>query len=512
MNTRTLTAVAAFTLILFYTNTILADWQLFFGDLHAHSELSDGIRSPEEILNTARDEVRLDFCALTDHDTFLTEDEWDTLKQVVAAYNDPGNFISILGYEWTDWPDLTSPLYYWGHIGVHFEGNEGNVYRADDANYDNPEKLMSALRSDLYPFLVHRAHPGVMPDYYRYDTWAYPPSVDEWMPIAEGIGGWMDFTGGVSDGWAAGHRLGIIGVSDTHTSQPGVAITGVYAERLDRESILDALRNKRTFGTTSFTYTADKIAVEFKVNGHIMGSEIEAFSAPEIFVDVEGTDTIDTIDVYRDYGTTIYQHPGDDLIETFTIVDDDFSESCFYWVFVQQRNGAIAYTSPVWVDFASSTTTSTSTSPTTSSTTRSTSSSTVPTTPSSTTSTSPTTSSTSTSSTTTTTSSSSSSTTTAAQPNECQLDVTPSSVRSFTFFPRVVLFRLHVTNMECSQGKTMLTFDSGALRTVGKPWVTTPQSLMALALVEREAVPGLYSVTVETDEETCRSEDGLLIE
>ena len=80
-----------------------------------------------------------------------------------------------------------------------------------------------------------------------------------------------------------GVKLGFVSGSDTHDSRPanpykepgplaGVAgLTGVWAERLDRPSIFDALFNRRCYATSGV-----RMIVDFRVNGAWVGSTVQA--------------------------------------------------------------------------------------------------------------------------------------------------------------------------------------------------------------------------------------------
>ena len=83
----------------------------------------------------------------------------------------------------------------------------------------------------------------------------------------------------VQDILARGIRLGIIGGSDGHgliwhhhagwkrdSQRTGLAC--VLAPDLSRQSIFDAIRKRRTFGTTGV-----KPRIDFRVNNHLMGDE-----------------------------------------------------------------------------------------------------------------------------------------------------------------------------------------------------------------------------------------------
>ena len=67
---------------------------LYFGDLHGHSVLSDGLNSGDHYFQHARDISFLDFVALTDHDRFD-----DVIISLTDKYHDDGNFVTFYGRE-----------------------------------------------------------------------------------------------------------------------------------------------------------------------------------------------------------------------------------------------------------------------------------------------------------------------------------------------------------------------------------------------------------------------------
>ncbi|MGH9337934.1 MAG: DUF3604 domain-containing protein, partial [Vicinamibacteria bacterium] len=83
--------------------------RILWGDLHGHSQLSDGTGTPEDFFLYARDVAALDVVALTDHDhwgmVFLDANPglWKTIEETARRFDEPGRFVALLGYEWTSW-------------------------------------------------------------------------------------------------------------------------------------------------------------------------------------------------------------------------------------------------------------------------------------------------------------------------------------------------------------------------------------------------------------------------
>ena len=87
------------------------DYQLLWGDIHGHSYCSDGTHSPEHYYGYGREVGYLDFCALTDHDTF-SEEVWKELMESAESANQPGRFTTFLGYEWSgEWEQSICVLF-----------------------------------------------------------------------------------------------------------------------------------------------------------------------------------------------------------------------------------------------------------------------------------------------------------------------------------------------------------------------------------------------------------------
>jgi hypothetical protein len=105
--------------------------RLFFGDIHFHSSISDGYNKPETMYKNAITDNYLDFVCMTDHGElinqqditppqpiwmwlrsfvqvlkykFLGQDEWKMEKDNVRRFNNPGNFTTFLGFEYSSGP------------------------------------------------------------------------------------------------------------------------------------------------------------------------------------------------------------------------------------------------------------------------------------------------------------------------------------------------------------------------------------------------------------------------
>ncbi|MCK5806068.1 MAG: hypothetical protein KAI66_24765, partial [Lentisphaeria bacterium] len=68
-------------------------WRVYYGEIHSHSELSDGVGIPEDSYRWARDVEGLDFAGMADHFedgqsyNYTLEDKWQKTKEVAEQFN-----------------------------------------------------------------------------------------------------------------------------------------------------------------------------------------------------------------------------------------------------------------------------------------------------------------------------------------------------------------------------------------------------------------------------------------
>ena len=128
------------------------DDRLYWGDIHLHSQFSDGAGTMTSGFEFGRDVMDLDVVAYTDHDTMgffippklqqrrMRRRYFDETREVTEAHNDPGEFVTLFGYEWTKQPNMG------GHINVYFEEpQDAELFDSLDPETNRYEKLWRAL-------------------------------------------------------------------------------------------------------------------------------------------------------------------------------------------------------------------------------------------------------------------------------------------------------------------------------------------------------------------------------
>jgi hypothetical protein len=337
----------------------LPEYKLYWGEIHTHTALSDGRGVPDKAYIYARDVANLDFAAIADHAHFdFTDAAWEETKKAAQDFNDPGRFVTIPGFEWTR---------AWDHRNVYYLDDDQPVFRDDDPKSDTPQKLWQCLEGREAIVIPHHnlfcgAWEDHNPKFERaveiYSMWGLSEYMGNPLWTLEfkrrGIS--------VQEMLETGAKLGFVAGQDNHDGRPGATasesaslnlsyrggIVAVWARELTREAIFEAIRERRTYGTTG-----ERIIADFRVNGHLMGEEIEIDSPPEIQVKVFGTAEIEKVEIIRN-GEVIHTHTGASSIEKFSYTDNAIGETDnYYYVRVTQEDGNMLWASPVFVRFSS---------------------------------------------------------------------------------------------------------------------------------------------------------------
>ncbi len=288
--------------------------KLFWGDLHTHTALSDGNGNPEDHFEIAKS--HLDFWAMADHaydgivfsldyrksgkGRRLLNDEWGRVQELCRAYEDPGRFVPLLGYEWTN--------FRYGHHNVYY------------LEYDQPIRMPATL-PELYASLkevdalVIPHHPGYPVGICGKDWSFHDERLSPFVEIyslhgssetPEGVrplltpGSWMGPGGAegcVQAGLTRGHKLGIMASSDSHGDHPGaydLGLIGVYAGELTRQSLWQSFQSRRTYAVTG-----DRIQLDFSINGHPMGSTFRGAARRLLAVSAVGWDKIERVEILK---------------------------------------------------------------------------------------------------------------------------------------------------------------------------------------------------------------------
>jgi hypothetical protein len=331
-------------------------YNIYFGYLHAHSELSDGEGSPLEAYEYARDPGGLDFFALTDHgellDTWPWEHKWEELVNAAEATKSD-TYVTLWGFEWSNpilghinvlnTPDYTSSIFdFWITQLYDWLSDRPEGFGRFNHPGDYDDLSIDFLHMELYPDAV--------PQMVGIETWNGNDSFDTYYYD----GGWeSDFSY-----WDEGNRrlwyLGALGGQDNHSPHWGTRNefrTAVLAEMLTREAIVDAYRNRRFYATED-----SDLYLDLRCQGYPMGSWLSG--ARRVFtvraLD-KGGDTFDQVRLYRNGKLLRTRAVSGNRIKV-RFWDVFHTPLAYYYVIVQQsddndgngRNDE-AISSPIWI-------------------------------------------------------------------------------------------------------------------------------------------------------------------
>lgn len=330
-----------------YSQPAVDGYNVYYGSLHNHTNVSDGQGTPDQAYNYAKNTAQLDFFGLSEHANMMSSSEWTTIKNTANAYNQDGVFAAFYGFEWTT-------FFSYGHVTV--------VNTSDFCSNSSPTNNFNGL---LYWLSTRNGiaffnHPG-------WEAWAYT-EFDHFTDTPSdkfvGMELWNDHDGFskyyYNDGYYSGDgnkgyfdealirhwKIGAAGGDDNHTATWGTATPmqmGVLAKAKTRTEILDAIMARRCFSTVD-----RNLVLSFKVNGYEMGSTIEggkwniavqAFDGDNEFF--TNADLLKNGAVIQSW-TLNHQHPF--IASPVTCADGDY-----FYVRVKEADGDEAISSPIFI-------------------------------------------------------------------------------------------------------------------------------------------------------------------
>lgn len=339
-----------------FTEEFDLDWNLYFGQLHAHTDISNGAGSVEEAFQYASQVDGLDFLAVTDHsDSFDNADmgaidadgadisaDWAAGKQAAASVTN-GDFVGLFGFEMT-WPEEKQL----GHISTF---NTPGWQTRDQADFENVptalENYYKALTS--VPGSVSQFnHPDtVHGDFERFDH--YSPQYDAAVSLLEVAGedGVVDceyYDLALDKGW----HVAPTNNQNNHKGQWGDASearTVVLAKSLTEEALYAAMKDCRVYATQD-----SDLAIYYELNGTVMGSIIPKSEEAEItvFLSDPTDEAIGYVEVVTDGGAVLVS----EHVETPSQVLELSASGghSYYYLRITQPDGDVAVTAPVWMD------------------------------------------------------------------------------------------------------------------------------------------------------------------
>ena len=334
---------------------------IYFGDIHSHCEISgDGVGDPDLAYDYAKRFHGLDFAALSDHTP--RGERWQTAVTVANRHNDPGRFVTLLGFEWS-----SNPI---GHRNAYYPGDSGPEQPRVKNNMDAWWAWLAErdLEAIIVPHHTNTQAAQILasgkPAWERADWSSINHRYQRVVEICQNRGSFeapggpieelrikrKDVGASVQTALALGHRLAFIGSTDTHSGRPGSgdARAAAVTDDFTRRGIWQAMHDRSCYATTG-----PHALVFFTVNGQPMGRElkVEAGQARVVAWRAVGTGPIKRVDLLRN-NQVVRSWSGqgkDDLSGEHTLTER-LAGTEWWYVRVLQEDTHLAWSSPVWLD------------------------------------------------------------------------------------------------------------------------------------------------------------------
>ena len=344
------------------------------GEMHGHTNLSDGRPDIDTYFRNIRDLAGLDFAVLTDHDhggvgrPTLWEgspSKWDVIKQKVAEYCQPGKFSTLLGYERDSYP-------FYNNLVLYFRDADADMVRGVRDGEITEDELRALLgREDLitcphdtYSFTSNA-------DFLALPVELHTPFIEvisrgdaaEYMGNPAGATYACCEGGFWQDALRQGAKMGVIGGSDDHSGMNGrvdpnlpypekyPGVTGVWATENTPAAIFEALGAKRTFAYMMGESAGEmrgRMEIDFRINGHYMG---EVIARPEsrdlhIFYRVKADVAVKRVTLVKNCRNYVALAAASELILDYK----QENATDFFYLRVELADGRFGWTSPIWVE------------------------------------------------------------------------------------------------------------------------------------------------------------------
>lgn len=358
-----------------------ATFQRYFGQLHSHTQYSDGAGSLDSALAYVKalpDNANVDFVAFTDHsnyfdsknnpnveaalyDTSLVKDSdpshsWATYKNTVAAFNaaNAGKMVAIAGFEMT-WSGGPGHINTFNTPGIVSRNNTTLNNKTKDAGLQAYYKLLS--QTEGIDSISQFNHPGTtFGNFIDFGYW--DAVVDTRMYMVEvgngegqiGAGGYYpsyeQYIMALDKGW----HVAPTNNQDNHKGRWGNANDArdvILTDDFTEDGIYAALRARRMYATED-----KNLELDYTVNGNMMGSIIdvpEKLNFEISFNDPDRTDSIAKVELVVNSGKVAYTWNSAADLAKGSVSVELAPEYTYYFVRVTEGDGDLAVTAPVWV-------------------------------------------------------------------------------------------------------------------------------------------------------------------
>ena len=357
-----------------------AQYQRYFGQLHSHTQYSDGSGTLDTALDYVKnlpESANVQFVAFTDHSNYFdttsaanpegalydmdlataySQQRWKEYKDKIADFNSANTgVIAIGGFEMT-WSGGPGHINTFNTEGIVSRNNKTLNNKTSDAGMKAYYALLS--QSEGIDSISQFNHPGTT--FGTFSDFAYWDGViDSRIYMVEvGNGEGQIGTGGYYPSYEyyimaldKGWHVAPTNNQDNHKGKWGNANDArdvIITDNFSEEGIYEAIRERRMYSTED-----KNLELGYTVNGSMMGSTLstvpEALDIEVSVADPDKTDSISKVEIVANSGKVVYTW--DDPTElTAGLLTAQLAPSySYYFVRVTEADGDLAVTAPVWV-------------------------------------------------------------------------------------------------------------------------------------------------------------------
>ena len=346
------------------------------GEMHGHTNLSDGRPDIDTYFRNIRDLARLDFAVLTDHDhggvgkPALWEgcpSKWDLIRAKAREYCEPGKFSTLLGYERDSYP-------FYNNLVLYFRDADAEMVRGVRDGEITEEELRALLARDDVITCPHDTYSFTSnADFLALPVELHTPFIEvisrgdaaEYMGNPAGATYACCEGGFWQDALRKGAKMGVIGGSDDHSGMNGrvddaqpypqkyPGVTGVWATENTPAAIFEALRAKRTYAFMMGEASGEmrgRMEIDFRINGHYMGEIIARPDSRDlhIFYRVKADVPIKRVTLVKNCRNYVALSAASELILDYK----QENATDYFYLRVELTDGRYGWTSPIWVQEA----------------------------------------------------------------------------------------------------------------------------------------------------------------
>ena len=357
-----------------------AQYQRYFGQLHSHTQYSDGSGTLDTALDYVKnlpESANIQFVAFTDHSNYFdttsaanpegalynmdlataySQQRWKEYKDKIADFNSANTgVIAIGGFEMT-WSGGPGHINTFNTEGIVSRNNKTLNNKTSDAGMKAYYALLS--QSEGIDSISQFNHPGTT--FGTFSDFSYWDGViDSRIYMVEvgngegqiGAGGYYPsyeyYIMALDKGW----HVAPTNNQDNHKGKWGNANDArdvIITDNFSEEGIYEAIRERRMYSTED-----KNLELGYTVNGNMMGSTLstvpEALDIEVSVADPDKTDSISKVEIVANSGKVVYTWDDPTELAAGLLTAQLAPSYSYYFVRVTEADGDLAVTAPVWV-------------------------------------------------------------------------------------------------------------------------------------------------------------------